>query len=240
MENQVIVEEGKQEEVKLNFSNVFAFLSSLDYLRFLELEGAFEGIKSRELYYSYERIALAGFVLKHVVSAMTGVYFLVLFAGHFLFNVSPLTLAILIAFSYTLLGFFLVERYTLGNGYLYVIFRDFLLNALVFTFFVWILSDTLLFYVLPKAWEGFINWFFTKGEGNLNEFFYQVLYDVISLLSPVVLKLIEIAKPYVELYTLIAPVKAFSLLAIWAYFIYLSKTRRDTLKWKLKRFKRLA
>ncbi|WP_461829988.1 hypothetical protein [Aquifex sp.] len=116
MENQVIVEEGKQEEVKLNFSNIFAFFSSLDYLRFLELEGAFEGIKSRELYYSYERIVLAGFVLKHVVSAMTGVYFLVLFAGHFLFNVSPLTLAILIAFSYTLLGFFLVERYTLGEN----------------------------------------------------------------------------------------------------------------------------
>ncbi len=240
MENQVIVEEGKQEEVKLNFSNIFAFLSSLDYLRFLELEGAFEGIRSRELYYSYERIALAGFVLKHVVSAMTGVYFLVLFAGHFLFNVSPLTLAVFVAFSYTLLGFFLVERYTLGNGYLYVIFRDFLLNTLVFTFFVWILSDTLLFYVLPKAWEGFINWFFTKGEGNLNEFFYQVIYDVISLLSPAVLKLIELAKPYVELYTLIAPVKAFSLLAIWVYFVYLSKARRDTLKWKLKRFKRLA
>ena len=240
MENQVIVDEGKQEEVKLNFSNLFAFFSSLDYLRFLELEGAFEGIKSKELYYSYERIALAGFVLKHVVSAMTGVYFLVLFAGHFLFNVSPLTLAILVAFSYTLLGFFLVERYTLGNGYLYVIFRDFLLNTLVFTFFVWILSDTLLFYVLPKAWESFTNWFFTKGEGNINKLFYEVLYDIITLLSPAISKFVEFAKPYFELYTLIAPVKAFSLLAIYAYFLYLSRARKDTLKWKMKRFKKLA
>ncbi len=178
MENQVIVDEGKQEEVKLNFSNLFAFFSSLDYLRFLELEGAFEGIKSKELYYSYERIALAGFVLKHVVSAMAGVYFLILFAGHFLFNISPMTLAIFIAFSYTLLGFFLVERYTLGNGYLYVIFRDFLLNTLVFTFFVWILSDTLLENAKFRHWRKVFN----ENEGSEprpDSFIFSIVRDAL-------------------------------------------------------------
>lgn len=240
MENQIIVEEGKQEEVKLNFSNLFNFLSSLDYLRFLELEGAFDDIKSKELYYSYERIALAGFVLKHVVSGMTLSYLLLVIFGYILFGISPIILSLFIAFLYTFLGFILVERYTIGRGYLSIVFRDFLLNTLVFTFFVWILSDTLIFYIFPKLWNSFESWFFSEGYGKINSLIYGVLSDLMNTLKPYAGNFIKFTKPYFELYTLIAPVKAFSLLAVYAYFVYLSRQRKDTLRWKIKRFKKLA
>jgi len=45
----LIPDSGGDKEVKLNLSNLWAFLSSLDYLRFLEFEGAFRNLASENL-----------------------------------------------------------------------------------------------------------------------------------------------------------------------------------------------
>jgi len=200
-----------EEEVKLNFRSVFTFFSSLDYLRFLELEGAFEDIESKELYYVGERAAVVTFVIKKIIPSLTLIYWIFFF----------------------ILSFF---YYTIGRGYLYLVFRDFLINTLIFTFAAWILTDIFVFYLLPRLWEAFLGWY-TNVKGEMS---YMVAKAVYSVLNPVFNRAAEVIFPYIYVYLYTSPVKVFSLAGVYFFFLFLSRQRRSRLQYKFNRFRKLS
>ncbi len=225
-----------EEEVKLNFKSLFTFFSSLDYLRFLELEGAFENVKSRDLYYVGERASVIAFVIKKAVPSMTFLYWLFLIVLSLFYGFNPVVVSLVLIGFYVFLGFLLVQRYTLGQGYLYVVFKDFLLHTLVFTFVMWILGDLLIFYLLPGLWRAFLDWYLNV-EGRFSYMIAEIAY---RFLNPVLNRLIEVLSPYVYLYLMTSPVKAMSLAGVYIYFHYLSKKRKSRFIYKLERFKKHA
>ena len=227
---------GSEEEVKLNFRSLFTFFSSLDYLRFLELEGAFEDVRSSDLYYVGEKAAVITFVIKKVVPSMTFLYWLFLIVLSFFYGFNPVVVSLLLTAFYVFMGFLLVERYTIGQGYLYAVFKDFLLHTLVFTFVTWVLGELLIFYLLPKLWTFFLAWYLNI-EGGFSYTVAKMFYDI---LNPVLNRLIEFITPYVYIYLLTSPVKVFSLLSIYLYFLYLSRKRKSRLEYKMERFKKNA
>lgn len=235
-EQPTVVPEGPhtEEEVKLNFRNIFTFFSSLDYLRFLELEGAFEDMRSGELYYVGERAALITFILKKVVPSLTLIYLIFLIVLSYFYGWNPLIVSLVLTAFYVFLSFLLVERYTIGGGYLYLVFRDFLLNTLILTFVSWILGDILIFYVLPRLWELFLEWYLNV-EGR---FSYMVAKIVYTVLNPLFNRAVEFVYPYVQVYLFTSPVKAFSLAGVYLYFVWLSRRRRNRLVYRMERLRK--
>jgi len=225
-----------EEEVKLNFRSVFTFFSSLDYLRFLELEGAFEDIESKELYYVGERAAVVTFVIKKIIPSLTLIYWIFFFILSFFYRFNPVVVALVLISVYTFLGFLLVERYTIGRGYLYLVFRDFLINTLIFTFAAWILTDIFVFYLLPRLWEAFLGWY-TNVKGEMS---YMVAKAVYSVLNPVFNRAAEVIFPYIYVYLYTSPVKVFSLAGVYFFFLFLSRQRRSRLQYKFNRFRKLS
>ena len=232
----IISESPSAEEVKLNFKNLFTFFSSLDYLRFLELEGAFEGIRSRELYYLGERAVLITFVIKKVVPSLSLLYWIFLVVLSFVYGFNPILVSLILTGIYVFLGFLLVDRYTVGQGYLYLVFKDFLVHTLVFTFVTWVLGEVLLFWLLPKLWQMFLNWYLNV-EGGVSYMFAEILY---KYLNPILNRVMEVALPYVYVYMITSPVKVLSLSSVYLYFLYLSKRRKSRLSYKFERFKKRA
>ncbi len=233
-----VVPEGphSEEEIKLNFRSLFTFFSSLDYLRFLELEGAFEDMKSGDLYYVGERASVITFVIRKVIPSMTLLYWIFLVSLSFLYGFNPVVVSLVLVSFYTFLGFVLVERYTIGQGYLYAVFKDFLLNTLIFTFVMWLFTDLFIFYVLPKLWQVFLDWYLNV-KGGIS---YMVAKSAYRLFNPILNRVVEFITPYVHIYLFTSPVKALSLASIYVYFIYLSRRRRSRMNYKFERFRKRA
>lgn len=193
-------------------------------------------MRSGELYYVGERAALITFVVKKVIPSLTLIYFIFLVVLSFFYGINPIVVSLVLTSFYVFLGFFLVERYTIGKGYLYSVFRDFLLNTLVLTFVSWILGDLLIFYVLPKLWNLFVSWYLNV-EGKFSLMVAKIVYAV---LNPIFNRAVEFIYPYVQVYLYTSPVKALSLAGVYLYFLYLSRKRKNRFVYRMERLKKRA
>jgi len=216
-------------EVKLSFKSLWSFLSSLDYLRFLELEGAFRHINSSNLYYQEEKTELMMFVVRHVVLWINVAYFVIILSGYFIFRDKFLILHLSFSVLYFLAGMWIVHRYTVGRGYLYMLVRDFLFWTTAFVLLTWIVSEFLSFWLVPKLWKMFEAWLFdpSSQQGTINKLLYPVCYEVYSLIKPHIYDLFG-TKKFIMWYFALAPVKVFSIGFPYAYFLIYSKTRKST------------
>ena len=223
-----IIPDNDSREVKLSFRSLWSFLSSLDYLRFLELEGAFKNMNSGNLYYVEEKTELMNFVLRHVVLWINIAYILIIVSGYFFFRDKFLLMHFLFSFLYFLGGVWFVHRYTVGRGYLYMIVRDFLVFLSVFVFISWIVTEFITFWLIPKLWKAFEAWLFDpySQQGAINEILYPTALYIYRMISPHVYDLFG-TKQFLVWYFLLAPVKVFSLSFPFIYFIIFLKVRRN-------------
>ncbi len=222
----IIPDSDSGKEVKLNFGSFWSFLSSLDYLRFLELEGAFRDIDSRNLYYVEERTELMGFVIRHVVFWINLEYLIIIITGYFFFKDKFLIMHLLFSLSYLILSMWFIHRYTVGRGYLYLIVKDFLTFLTVFVFLSQIVTEFLTFWVVPKLWKAFEMWLLDPSSryGVINELIYPTALYVYNLISPHVYDLFGM-KRFLLWYFALAPVKVFALTFPFVYFLIYSKIK---------------
>ncbi len=215
-------EEGR--EVKLNFNNLWSFLSSLDYLRFLEFEGAFRNLGSGNLYYVEEKTELLNFVLRHVVFWINLAYLIIIISGYFFFKEKFLLLHFIFSLLYFIGGIWFVHRYAVGRGYLYMVVRDFLMFLTVFVFLSWIITEFISFWIVPRLWKMFEIWLFDpySRQGIINEILYPAAVFTYNLIKPHLYDLFG-TKKFLIWYFALAPVKVFSLTFPFIYFLFYSK-----------------
>jgi len=220
----IIPDSSNGQEVKLNFRSLWSFLSSLDYLRFLELEGAFRNLSSANLYYVEEKTELMGFVLRHVVLWINIAYIIIIISGYFFFREKFLIMHLVFSLLYFAGGVWFVHRYTVGRGYLYMIVRDFLMWLTAFVFLSWIIMEFISFWLVPKLWKLFEAWLFDpySRQGVINEFLYPAAFWFYNLIKPHLYDLFG-TKKFLLWYFALAPVKVFALTFPFIYFLLYSK-----------------
>ena len=220
-------------EVKLSFRSLWSFLSSLDYLRFLELEGAFRTLGSGNLYYVEEKTELMNFVLRHVVLWINLAYLMVIVSGYFFFREKFLILHLVFSLLYFLGGIWFVHRYTVGRGYLYMVVRDFLVFLTAFVFLSWIVTEFFCFWLVPKLWKAFEVWLFDPyaRQGFVNELLYPAASYIYGMIKPHLYDLFG-TKKFLIWYFALTPIKVFALTFPLVYFMLYSKltgNHRETL-----------
>lgn len=237
-EQLIIPEKSSYDEIKLNFKNFFSFLSSLDYLRFLEKEGAFKNVKSENLYYVQEKMELMHFVFKHIVFWINIEYFAIILFGYFIFKQNFLFLIILFAFSYFALGIWFVHRYTIGRGYLYLIVKDFLFYSGILAFMSSLVWEIILMVIVPVLWKLFEAWLFdpSSKEGFLNQVLYEPSLIIYNFLKPHIYNLFGL-RDFIKIYFALTPVKLFVIFSPYLYFLYYSKKKENE---REEMFKKLA
>ena len=215
-------------EVKLNFRSLWSFLSSLDYLRFLEYEGAFKTVSSSNLYYVEERTELMHFVFRHVVLWINLAYFLIIVSGYFFFKEKFFLMHLGFSLLYFVGGVWFVHRYTVGKGYLYMIVRDFLLWLTVFVLLGWIVVEFVSFWLIPKLWRVFEAWLFDpySAEGVINRLLYPALLYFYNMVKPHVYDLFG-AKKFLVWYFALAPVKVFIFAFPLVYFLLYTRFKKS-------------
>ncbi|WP_022846767.1 hypothetical protein [Desulfurobacterium sp. TC5-1] len=173
---------------KLDLKNLVGFLSSLDWLRFLLLEGALEQNRSsREMFLTSEKTSISNFAVKQAFLfqiAITAATLSFVFILHFsLFTARATIFSIFLLFCY-----YIVNRYVLETeSLLYAIFKKFYLNflfMLTFTFIAEELLIELLLINLPKV----INWYPPQTSEPLSKIMLKVLFVVKEMFKPVLLK----------------------------------------------------
>ena len=223
-----LIPDSGDKEVKLNLSNLLAFMSSLDYLRFLELEGAFRHLRSENLYYVQERAELMNFILRHVVLWINLAYLIIIVSGYFLFKEKFLFLHLLFSDCYLVGGILFVHRYAIGKGYLFMVVRDFLLWLTVFIFFSWIITEFFVFWIIPKLWKAFELWIFDprSHQGLINQLLYPTALNLYKAIKPHTYDLFGV-KNFLLWYFALAPVKVFAFTFPYLYFLIYSRFRKD-------------
>lgn len=225
-----IIPDSDDREVKLNFSSLLAFLSSLDYLRFLELSGAFRSMNSTDLYYTQERIGeLPNFIFKHVLLWINFAYLGVLLAGYWIVRDKFILFAVVLSAFYLFGGIWFVNRYCVGRGYLYNVAKDFLTWLTIFAFVSWFFWDTMIFWLVPKLYKLFVAWLFDPSSqtGTINKFIYPAAFEIYRIISPHVENLFGM-KHIVLMLWFTAPIKIFSLIFPLTYFFIISRLRKST------------
>lgn len=223
-----IIPDSGSKEVKLNFGSLWSFLSSLDYLRFLEREGAFKNLESESLYYVEEKTELMSFVLRHVVLWINIAYLIVIVSGYFLFKESFMYVHLIFSLIYFLGGVWFVHRYALGRGYLYLVVKDFLFFLTIFVFLSWLISEFLTFWLIPKLWKIFELWLFDPSSqvGAINEILYPVALEFYNAVKPHLYDLFG-TKKFLLWYFALAPIKVFAMTFPYFYFLIYSRYTKD-------------
>ena len=224
-----IVPDSGEQEVKLNFSSLLAFLSSLDYLRFLELSGAFRSMNSTDLYYTQERVGeLPNFIMKHVLLWVNLAYIMVLFAGYWIMRDKFVLFAVVLSLFYFFGGIWFVNRYCIGRGYLYQVARDFLMWVTVFTMTSWFIWDTIIFWLVPRLYRLFVAWLFDPSSqvGTINKLLYPTALYIYKMIAPHVENLFGM-KGIIVMFWFTAPIKVFALMFPLIYFVVVSKLRKS-------------
>jgi len=224
----VVPDDGEGREIKLNFKSLWSFFSSLDYLRFLELEGAFRTIDSKNLYYVEEKMEIMTFVLRHVVLWVNVAYWIIVVAGYFLFMDKFLLFHLGFALVYLFGGIWVVHRYTIGRGYLYQLTRDFLMWTTVFVFLSWIISEFIALWLVPRLWKLFELWLFDPASqvGAINSILYPAALNAYWMIKPHIHDVFGM-KNFLLWYFVLAPVKVFSLSFPYIYFLLYSRVQGD-------------
>jgi len=225
----IIPDSSSSADIKLNFSNLFAFLSSLDYLAFLEKSGAFEDMPDTGyLYYTEEKTQLWLFVIKEYLKWVSFAYLVVSLSFTIILKLSLISATLIASLLYGLLSIWIVQRYLWGRGYLYAVLRDFLWASFLCSLFMWLGLELFVFGVVPKLWFLFESWLFSGKPNNIidtllkppAEFFY---YTVKAYLSK-----IELPQELLRAFFLTLPLKVFAFLVPIFYFYYLRKHRGTT------------
>lgn len=225
---QVIPDNKDAKDVKLNFKNLFAFLSSLDYLAFLEKEGAFRHMGSTEyLYYTEEKTQLWIFTMKEYLKWVSFTYLITGLTFSIVLKLNFIASTLISAFIYGVFSIWMVNRYLWGRGYLYNVLRDFLLASFLLSLVMWLGLELFLFITVPYAWNAFEKWLFTPDKSTLTQliytpalFFYLTIKQYISTA--------EIFKSLLKSFFLTLPVKVFTFLVPLVYFYYLRNKRQTT------------
>ncbi len=224
----IVPDDSGGKEVKLNFRSLWSFFSSLDYLRFLELEGAFRTLRSENLYYVEEKTELMNFVLRHVVLWINLGYLLIIISGYFFFREKFLVMHLAFSLLYFAGGIWFVHRYAIGRGYLYMVVRDFLLWLTAFVFLGWVITEFATFWLIPKLWQMFEAWLFDpySREGSINEILYPTALNIYNMIKPHLYDLFG-TKKFLVWYFALAPVKVFALTFPYPYFLIYSRFRKS-------------
>jgi len=232
----IVPDGGSGQEVKLNFRSLWSFLSSLDYLRFLEKEGAFANMNSADLYYQEEKTELIWFVFRHVVLWVNVAYFVIIVTGYFFFKDKFILMHLGFSLAYFLGGIWFVHRYTLGRGYLYQLVRDFLFWTTSAVFVSWVVTEFFSFWLIPRLWHLFVAWLFDPAsqQGSISKLLYPVLLEIYKMIEPHVYNLFG-TKRFLVWYFALAPVKVFSIAFPYLYFLIYSRTRKSVLDRFLKK-----
>lgn len=223
----VVPDQGGKDEKKINFSNLFAFLSSLDYLAFLEREGAFRYLDQSYLYYTEEKTHLWLFVFKEYLKWVSMTYLITGLSFSLLLGVSFIASTLISAFIYGLVSLWIVHRYLWGKGYLYQVLRDFLWSSFWLSLIVWLGVELLIFYTLPYVWSVFEKWLFTPDKSTISQLLYpSALYFYMTLKQ--FIKNATILKTLINSFFLTLPIKVFAFLIPIFYFYYIRRFRQST------------
>lgn len=237
---QVIPDSPSQADVKLKFTNLFAFLSSLDYLAFLEKEGAFRHMGNTEyLYYTEEKTQLWLFTMKEYLKWVSLTYLITGLSLSFILKLNFIVSTLLSAFVYGLFSLWVVYKYLWGRGYLYAVLRDFLWASFWLSLIMWLGLELFFFITVPYAWSAFERWLFTPDKSTLTQLVYTpALFFYLTIKQNILSA--EIFKNLLKSFFITLPIKVFAFLIPIAYFYYLRdkrQTTRDYWMWLISKVK---
>lgn len=224
---QVIPDSTSSADVKLSFKNLFAFLSSLDYLAFLEKEGAFRHMGSTEyLYYTEEKTQLWIFVFREYLKWVSFTYLITGLTFSLILGLNFIASTLISAFVYGLASIWIVHRYLWGRGYLYTVLRDFLWASFWLSLIMWLGLELFLFYTVPYAWFAFERWLFTPDKSTLTQlvytpalFFYLTIKQYLHS---------EVFNNILNSFFITLPIKVFAFLIPIFYFYYIRRYRQTS------------
>lgn len=224
---QVIPDSTSSADVKLSFKNLFAFLSSLDYLAFLEKEGAFRHMGSTEyLYYTEEKTQLWVFVFREYLKWVSFTYLITGLTFSLILGLNFIASTLISAFVYGLASIWIVHRYLWGRGYLYTVLRDFLWASFWLSLIMWLGLELFLFYTVPYAWSAFERWLFTPDKSTLTQlvytpalFFYLTIKQYLHS---------EVFNNILKSFFITLPIKVFAFLIPIFYFYYIRRYRQTS------------
>lgn len=217
-----------QQDTKLSFKNIFAFLSSLDYLTFLEREGAFKELDQTYLYYTQEKTYMWIFILREYLKWVSFSYLLISFSLSFILKINFILSTIASAFFYGFFSLWIVHRYLWGSGYLYRVLRDFLWGSFLLSLLLWLGMELIMFTLFPHLWQSFENWLFSEKDPS---FFTEILYPPSLYLYQTLEKFssnFDIFQDLLRNFFITLPIKVFAFLVPIVYLYYLRKYRQNS------------
>lgn len=228
MERISVIPDSRPQDTKLSFNNLFAFLSSLDYLAFLEREGAFRDLDQTYLYYMQEKTYMWIFILREYLKWVSFSYLLISISLSIILKINFVLSTIASAFFYGFFSLWIVHRYLWGNGYLYRVLKDFLWGSFLLSLFLWIGMEVLMFTLLPELWEKFEYWLFSEKDPS---FFTDILYPPALYLYEYLTDFSSrfgIFQDLLKTFFITLPIKVFAFLVPIGYLYYLRRHRSSS------------
>ena len=193
---------------KLDLKNLVGFLSSLDWLRFLLLEGAVEQNKSsREMFLTSEKTSITNFAVKQAflfqLSITAATLSLVFILGFNILIARAVVLGLFLLFCFSIVNRYVLETESL----LYVVFKRFYLSFLFMLTFTFIVEEFLIEFILislPKI----ANWQPPETTEPLSGIIYKALFVVKETFKPLLFKLgaeplMTLSMPMLKLFCII-------------------------------------
>lgn len=232
---QIIPDSSGSSDIKLRFDNLFAFLSSLDYLVFLEKEGVFDHMDTEYLYYTEEKAHVWLFTFKEYLKWVSLTYLTVSLTCSIILGLDFITATTLSAIVYGIGSVIIVNRYLWGRGYLYRVLRDFLWASFFISLFLWLGLELLAFYTIPFLWYKFEQWLFgTPPQSTIEQLIYPGAYYTYSVIKQVV-KNMKVVGDLIHAFFLTLPIKVFAFMIPIAYFYYIRRFRRSSIDYYMQK-----
>ncbi len=226
---------------KIDTKNTFTFLASLDYIKQLEESNVFEYFDTKSLYLTNEKQKVLTFVMSHFSFWALMFYLVGLSVGTFIFMYNPIYIVVAISILWMLFSFWFVNRYTIGNGILWAVVRDFMITATFLTFFISLALDITIFIVIPYFLDIANNWL-TSGskEGILNQWAVDVVSFTVAIFEPLIQTLTAKSKSILYAYSMVGVLKFLSFFIPTIYMFYLHNKRKYLKKVLNEKLKKLA
>lgn len=227
-EEVIIPDSAQNDNFKLNLKNLFTFLSSLDYLKSLEFSNAMRYMDSKQFYFTGEKQSLIMFVYSHTSFWVFITYLLLLLTAKMVFDVPTMYGVLAIGLVWLLFGFWFVNKYTWGDGYLWSVTRDFMVNIAIASVIISITTDFIILYLIPIGYKMLVEWANSGSkEGPLNILAESVIVWIQTLFKPAIKEINTNIKEFLPAYLSISAVKIFSFTVPAVYMFYLHKKRKN-------------
>ena len=219
------------EGIKLNLKNLFTFLSSLDYIKAIETSRALDTIDSRQFFFTAEKQSLLLFVYTHTSFWVFIAYLVIILTADLVFDIHPVLGVLSVSFIWLLFGIWFVNRYTWGNGYLWQIARDFMINLTISTIIISFTMDFIILYVLPFLYKTAVDWLQSgPKDGFLNAFAESALIWIESIIKPILDKVSMQVSTFLPVFLSISIFKSIAFLIPTLLMFYLHKKRKNLKK----------